>query len=122
MTEAPTVGLRRGWVLPTLAVAAVMGVALGRFALAGGGGAPAPVAPARTGSGSAAVAVADLQSRLRSAPDDPNLLTRLGEAYLLRPGRPPTLPGSPGRARRSIAASRWLPTAPPPSPASGSWP
>ena len=84
MTEVPTVGPRRGWVLPTLAVAAVMGVALGRFALAGGGGAPAPGVPARTGSGSAAVAVADLQFRLRSAPDDPNLLTRLGEAYLLQ--------------------------------------
>jgi len=61
-----------------------MGVALGRFALAGGDGAPAPAAPARTGSGSAEVAVADLQGRLRTSPDDPILLTRLGEAYVLR--------------------------------------
>lgn len=74
---------RRGWVLPTLAVAAVMGVTLGRFALAEGGATPdAP--PARTAGGSAEAAVADLQSRLGATPDDPSLLTRLGEAYLVR--------------------------------------
>ncbi len=81
--KEPTAQPRRGWVLPTLAVAAVMGVTLGRFALAGGGAAPdAP--PARTAGGGAAQAVADLQSRLGAVPDDPTLLTRLGEAYLLR--------------------------------------
>ena len=67
--------------LPTLAVAGVMGVALGRFALAGGGGAPATVSrPAATTEAT----VAGLQARLGASPDDPVLLTRLGEAYLLR--------------------------------------
>ena len=61
-----------------------MGVALGRFALAGGDGSPELSPPSRAGSGTAEVAIADLQSRLRTAPDDPTLLTRLGEAYLLR--------------------------------------
>ncbi|HEV2759849.1 MAG TPA: tetratricopeptide repeat protein, partial [Acidimicrobiales bacterium] len=73
---------RRGWVLPTLAVAAVMGVALGRFALAGGDS--APPAPVRAAGGGAQVAISDLQTRLGATPDDPGLLTRLGEAYLLR--------------------------------------
>ena len=81
MTATTTVRSRRGWVLPTLAVAGVMGVALGRFALAGGDGAPA--APRRS-AGTAEVAVADLQARLGTSPDDPVLLTRLGEAYLVR--------------------------------------
>lgn len=72
---------RRGWVLPTFAVAGVMGVALGRFALAGGGG--APVATPRPAATTEA-AVAGLQARLGASPDDPVLLTRLGEAYLLR--------------------------------------
>lgn len=72
-------GARRGWVLPTLVVAGVMGVALGRFALAGGDGAPAAVQPTAGGE-----VVADLQARLGASPDDPRLLTRLGEAYLLR--------------------------------------
>ncbi|MDQ4090819.1 MAG: tetratricopeptide repeat protein, partial [Actinomycetota bacterium] len=63
-------------------VAGLMGVALGRFTLAGGDGAPAP--PPRTGGGSAEFAVSDLQARLAASPDDPNLLTRLGQAYLLR--------------------------------------
>jgi tetratricopeptide (TPR) repeat protein len=76
-----TVRPPRGWVLPTLAVAGVMGAALGRFALAGGDTAPAiPLRPAATTE----AAVADLQSRLGAAPDDPALLARLGEAYLLR--------------------------------------
>lgn len=56
-----------------------MGVALGRFALAGGDSAPAPARPATAGG-----EVADLQARLGASPDDPVLLTRLGEAYLLR--------------------------------------
>ena len=59
-----------------------MGLALGRFALAGGEVAPMP-APTRTGSG-AADAVVDLQSRLSTNPDEPTLLARLGEAYLIR--------------------------------------
>ena len=59
-----------------------MGVALGRFALAGGDSAsPAPIRPA---GGGAQVAIADLQARLGLMPDDPVLLARLGEAYLLR--------------------------------------
>ena len=81
MTATTTVRPRRGWVLPTLAVAGVMGVALGRFALAGGDGAPA--APPRS-AGTTEAAVADLQSRLGATPDNPVLLTRLGEAYLVR--------------------------------------
>ena len=81
MTATTTVRPRQGWVLPTLAVAGVMGVALGRFALAGGDGAPA--APPRS-AGTTEVAVADLQARLGATPDNPALLTRLGEAYLVR--------------------------------------
>ena len=78
----PSVEPRRGWVLPTLAVAAVMGVALGRFALAGGDS--APPGPVRAAGGGAQAAISDLQRRLGDSPDDPGLLTRLGEAYLLR--------------------------------------
>ena len=59
-----------------------MGVALGRFARAGGHVAPVP-APARTAAAGGAV-VADFQARLGTSPDDPVLLTRLGEAYLLQ--------------------------------------
>jgi len=59
-----------------------MGVALGRFALAGGDG--APVAPIRPADRSAAATVTDLQARLGATPDNPVLLTRLGQAYLLR--------------------------------------
>jgi tetratricopeptide (TPR) repeat protein len=81
--KSDTAQPRRGWALPTLAVAAVMGATLGRFALAGGG-APPVAPPARGAGGSAEVAVADLQTRLAAAPDDPSLLTRLGEAYLIR--------------------------------------
>ncbi len=81
MTATTTVRPRRGWVLPTFAVAGVMGVALGRFALAGGDGTPViPLRPAATTE----AAVADLQARLGATPDDPVLLTRLGEAYLVR--------------------------------------
>ena len=58
-----------------------MGVALGRFALAGDD--VAPSIPSRS-TGGAAAAVTDLQARLGATPDDPVLLTRLGEAYLLR--------------------------------------
>jgi pentatricopeptide repeat protein len=59
-----------------------MGVALGRFALAGGGGAPvAPIRPADRGT---EATVADLQARLGATPDNPILLTRLGQAYLIR--------------------------------------
>jgi tetratricopeptide (TPR) repeat protein len=58
-----------------------MGVALGRFALAGGDVAPAP-APARPAA--TVEVVADLQARLGARPDDPVLLARLGDAYLLR--------------------------------------
>jgi tetratricopeptide (TPR) repeat protein len=84
LTEARTAQLRRGWALPTFVVAAVMGVALGRFALAGGGGPPALPAPTRAAGGSAEAVVAEVQGRLRATPDDPALLTRLGEAYLIR--------------------------------------
>ena len=59
-----------------------MGVALSRFALAGGD--TTPSAPVRSAGGGAEVALADLQARLGAAPDDPGLLTRLGETYLLR--------------------------------------
>jgi len=59
-----------------------MGVAIGRFALAGGDGAPAP--QRRTGSATAEFAVTELQARLATSPDDPVLLTRLGQAYLVR--------------------------------------
>ena len=59
-----------------------MGVALGRFALAGGDA--APPARSRSAGGGGEAAVADLQARLGATPDDPRLLARLGQAYLLR--------------------------------------
>jgi tetratricopeptide (TPR) repeat protein len=59
-----------------------MGVALGRFVLAGGPA--AQPAPTRSTGGGAEAAVADLQARLGATPDDPVLLARLGQAYLLR--------------------------------------
>ncbi len=60
-----------------------MGAALGRFALVGGGSPSPPVPTPRTAPGASA-AVADLQARLGVTPDDPALLARLGEAYLVR--------------------------------------
>lgn len=62
-------------------MAGVLGVALGRFALAGGDGVPPELGARPAGAGEV---VADLQARLGTSPDDPVLLTRLGEAYLLR--------------------------------------
>lgn len=77
------VGRARGWVLPTLALAAVTGLLLGRFQLAGNGGA-SPAPPGPRAAVSAEAAVASLQTQLRATPDDPNLLTRLGVSYITR--------------------------------------
>ncbi len=70
-----------GWI-PTLVGAAVLGVLLGRFLLAGGGSPAPPASPATDRSTEARIA--SLQSRLRTVPDDPGALTDLGVAYLSR--------------------------------------
>lgn len=66
----------------TLAVAAVMGVLIGRFLSVGGDTGPGSPAPRASATGQAEVA--DLQRRLGATPDDPALLARLGIAYLGR--------------------------------------
>ena len=70
-----------GWI-PTLVGAAVLGILLGRFLLAGGGSSAPPASPATDRSTEAKVA--SLQTRLAAVPDDPGALTDLGVAYLAR--------------------------------------
>ncbi len=70
------------WVA-TLVAAAVLGVMLGRFFLAGSTS-PAPTSAATSTDRSSQARVADLQDRLRATPDDPRLLADLGAAYLSR--------------------------------------
>ena len=85
MTDAVAVRPGRGRVVPTLVLAVVLGLALGRFALAGrGDGAAVTPAPAVAADASAEATVAKLQSQLRGSPDDPTLLTKLGVSYLTR--------------------------------------
>lgn len=78
----------RGRVLPTLVLAVALGLAFGRFALAGRGDgatvAPPAPAPAVSADGDATATVATLQRQLRATPDDPTLLTKLGVSYLTR--------------------------------------
>lgn len=77
-------GRRRGvpgWV-PTLVVAALLGVLLGRFLLAGTSS-PAPTAAPSTDRSTEA-RITSLQARLQAVPDDPGALTDLGVAYLSR--------------------------------------
>ena len=79
----PPRGASRG-LAATLVVAAVFGLLLGRFVLAGRNdrSVPAPAAPI---AGSTAEArVARLQAQLRAAPDNAVLLTSLADAYLVR--------------------------------------
>lgn len=69
-----------------LVVAGLVGLLLGRFALAGDGPSE-PAAPAGRGSSDSRRAEAEvtrLQVQLRAAPGDPDLLARLGTAYLTR--------------------------------------
>ncbi|MGI9023885.1 MAG: tetratricopeptide repeat protein, partial [Acidimicrobiales bacterium] len=70
-----------GWV-PTLVVAALLGVLLGRFLMAGGGTSAPPASPSTDRSTDAQIA--SLQTRLAEVPDDPGALTNLGVAYLSR--------------------------------------
>ncbi len=70
-----------GWVA-TLLAAAVVGIALGRFVMAGSTSKPAT--PATSTDRSLQAKVAGLQDRLRSTPNDPRLLADLGAAYLSR--------------------------------------
>jgi len=69
-----------------LAVAGLVGLLLGRFVLAGGGSAGPQATPARgSPAGQGAQGEVDrLQAQLRASPDDPDLLARLGSAYLAR--------------------------------------
>ncbi len=71
-----------GW-LATLVAAAVLGILLGRFFLAGSTSTPTATSPAATDR-SPQAQVARLQDQLRSTPDDPRLLADLGAAYLAR--------------------------------------
>jgi tetratricopeptide (TPR) repeat protein len=67
-------------------MAGLVGLLVGRFALAGGG-LPEQPAPAARGSSDGRrteAEVARLQVQLRAAPGDPDLLARLGTAYLAR--------------------------------------
>src|SRR5947208_2493757 len=73
----PVVGL--------LVFAVVMGLLLGRFALAGNDAHTAPTrAPSRSVAHDSSAQVASLQAQLRARPDEPSLLTQLGVAYLAR--------------------------------------
>jgi tetratricopeptide (TPR) repeat protein len=74
---------RSGWVV-TLVGAAVLGVALGRFVMAGSTSTPPVPAAARTTDRSTQGQVDSLQARLRATPDDAGLLADLGVAYLSR--------------------------------------
>lgn len=68
-----------------LAVAALVGALLGRFALAGRDDGPTSTATRASGPGtSTASRVSRLQAQLRAAPDEPALLLELGVAYLAR--------------------------------------
>jgi len=70
-----------------LAVAGLVGLLLGRFVLAGGGSPEQPAAAAGRDSSGAQrteAEVARLQAQLGAAPGDPELLARLGAAYLTR--------------------------------------
>jgi len=67
----------------TLVAAAVLGVLLGRFIMAGSTSTKPPSAATATDR-SAAGKLATLQDRLRATPDDPRLIADLGAAYLSR--------------------------------------
>lgn len=97
----------RGRVIPTLVLAVVFGLALGRFALAGRGDGRTVAPPAGPSSNSAEEAVAKLQSQLRVSPDDPGLLTRLGVSYLTR-ARETADPSYFTKAAEALGRSRTL--------------
>jgi len=88
--------------LGALGAAAAVGVLLARFVLAGSDS-PSPTAAPRPAAGSAA-AVGDLEARVRQAPRDPDLLTRLGIAYLQR-ARGTADPGYLARAGEALGRS-----------------
>jgi tetratricopeptide (TPR) repeat protein len=91
----------------TLVVAAVFGVLLGRFVLAGRDthSIPAP-APPRGGS-TAEARVTRLQAQLRAQPDNPVLLTSLADAYLVR-ARETADPTYYDKANQAVERSRAL--------------
>ena len=82
-TGPPPRASRRGLAV-TLVVAAVFGLLLGRFALAGRDDHPVAAPAAPTDRSSAEARVARLQAQLRAQPDNPALLTQLADAYLVR--------------------------------------
>ena len=91
----------------TLVVAAVFGLLLGRFVLAGRNDRPPPVPVAATGGSTAEARVARLQAQLRAQPDNPVLLTSLADAYLVR-ARETADPTYYGKAQRAVERSRAL--------------
>ena len=83
-TGPPPRGAHRRGLATTLVVAAVFGLLLGRFVLAGRDDHPVPAPAAPTDRSSAEARVARLQAQLRAQPDNPALLTQLADAYLVR--------------------------------------
>ncbi|MGH9223905.1 MAG: tetratricopeptide repeat protein [Acidimicrobiales bacterium] len=95
-----------------LAVAALMGVLLGRFVTAGSDGPSIATAPAAAGRSSVA-RVASLQARLAVHPDDPVALTDLAVAYLGRArdtADPSYYPKAAQAVERSLALDPSSPT------------
>ena len=91
----------------TLAVAAAMGLLLGRFVLAGSTSAqPAPRAGATAATDTAGT-IARLQRQLRTGPDDPSLLADLGVADLTR-ARETADPGFYTQAAQALERSQAL--------------
>ena len=82
MTQAGLVSPGRGRVLPTLVLAVALGLAFGRFALAGRGDGPtaAPPAAVAAADGDAATTVATLQAQLRSASRNRSTACRRSDA------------------------------------------
>ena len=88
-------------------MAAVFGLLLGRFALAGRNDRSVPPPAAPTRGSTAEARVARLQAQLRAAPDNPVLLTALADAYLVR-ARETADPTYYGKADQAVERSRAL--------------
>ncbi|TML92490.1 MAG: tetratricopeptide repeat protein [Actinobacteria bacterium] len=82
--QPPRRGAWRRGLAATLVVAAVFGLLLGRFIVAGRNDHPVPAPAPPSDRTSAEARVARLQSQLRAQPDSPALLTQLADAYLVR--------------------------------------
>ncbi|HKE97515.1 MAG TPA: tetratricopeptide repeat protein [Actinomycetes bacterium] len=91
-----------------LLVTVLMGLGLGRFALAGSDGRDdAAQPPPRARAETATAAVSRLQAQLREQPDQPRLLTQLGLAQLAR-ARETADPSAYGAAEQALERARRL--------------